>query len=74
VPNPGCLFIGHGPNTRLLGSPETRSLIFLIKNSPDQVEGCLDYLQPHYDMQMKEPVDPVEPDAVDQDEEGSPSV
>jgi hypothetical protein len=31
---------------RLLGSPETRSLIFLIKNSPDQVEGYLDYLQP----------------------------
>jgi hypothetical protein len=33
---------------RLLGSPETRSLIFLIKNSPDQVEGYLDYLQPRY--------------------------
>jgi hypothetical protein len=32
--------------SRLLGSPETRSLIFLIKNSPDQVEGYLDYLQP----------------------------
>jgi hypothetical protein len=31
---------------RLPGSPETRSLIFLIKNSPDQVEGYLDYLQP----------------------------
>jgi hypothetical protein len=31
---------------RLLGLPETRSLIFLIKNSPDQVEGYLDYLQP----------------------------
>jgi hypothetical protein len=31
---------------RLLGSPETRSLIFLIKNSPDQAEGYLDYLQP----------------------------
>jgi hypothetical protein len=31
VPNPGCLFIGHGAKTsRLLGSPETRSLIFLI--------------------------------------------
>jgi hypothetical protein len=33
------------PN-RLLGLPETRSLIFLIKNSPDQAEGYLDYLQP----------------------------
>jgi hypothetical protein len=31
---------------RLLGLPETRSLIFLIKNSPDQAEGYLDYLQP----------------------------
>jgi hypothetical protein len=31
---------------RLLGLPETRSLIFLIKNSLDQVEGYLDYLQP----------------------------
>jgi hypothetical protein len=34
---------------RLLGLPETRSLIFLIKNSPDQVEGYLDYLQPAWD-------------------------
>jgi hypothetical protein len=35
---------------RLLGLPETRSLIFLIKNSPDQAEGYLDYLQPpHHD-------------------------
>jgi hypothetical protein len=33
--------------SRLLGLPETRSLIFLIKNSPDQAEGYLDYLQPH---------------------------
>jgi hypothetical protein len=41
VPNPGCLFIGHP--YRLLGSPETRSLIFLIKNSPDQVEGYLEH-------------------------------
>jgi hypothetical protein len=32
--------------SRLLGLPETRSLIFLIKNSPDQAEGYLDYLQP----------------------------
>jgi hypothetical protein len=31
---------------RLLGLPETRSLIFLIKNLPDQAEGYLDYLQP----------------------------
>jgi hypothetical protein len=31
----------------LLGLLENRSLIFLIKNSPDQVEGYLDYLQPH---------------------------
>jgi hypothetical protein len=30
----------------LLGLLETRSLIFLIKNSSDQVEGYLDYLQP----------------------------
>jgi hypothetical protein len=47
VPNPGCLFIGHGPKTLpvtwLTGNQ--RSLIFLIKNSPDQVEGYLDYLQ-----------------------------
>jgi hypothetical protein len=34
--------------SRLLGLPETRSLIFLIKNSPDQAEGYLDYLQPQY--------------------------
>jgi hypothetical protein len=32
--------------SRLLGLPETRSLMFLIKNSPDQAEGYLDYLQP----------------------------
>jgi hypothetical protein len=31
---------------RLLGLPETRSLLFLITNSPDQAEGYLDYLQP----------------------------
>jgi hypothetical protein len=30
--------------SQLLGLPETRSLIFLIKNSPDQAEGYLDYL------------------------------
>jgi hypothetical protein len=36
--------------SRLLGLPETRSLIFLIKNSPDQVEGYLDYLQPREEM------------------------
>jgi hypothetical protein len=34
------------PSRLLLGLPETRSLIFLIKNSPDQAEGYLDYLQP----------------------------
>jgi hypothetical protein len=33
---------------RLLGLPETRSLIFLINNSPDQAEGYLDYLQPQW--------------------------
>jgi hypothetical protein len=47
VPNLGCLFIGHGPKTLpvtwLTGN---QIVIFLIKNSPDQVEGYLDYLQP----------------------------
>jgi hypothetical protein len=38
---------------RLLGLPETRSLIFLIKNSPDQVEGYLDYLQPEATCNVK---------------------
>jgi hypothetical protein len=40
-----CLLVMAQRPARLLGSPETRSLIFLIKNSPDQVEGYLDYLQ-----------------------------
>jgi hypothetical protein len=42
-----CLLVMAQRPYRLLGSPETRSLIFLIiKNSPDQVEGYLDCLQP----------------------------
>jgi hypothetical protein len=41
-----CLLVMSQRPYRLLGLPETRSLIFLIKNSPDQVEGYLDYLQP----------------------------
>jgi hypothetical protein len=41
-----CLLVMAQRPYRLLGSPETRSLIFLIKNSPDQVECYLDYLQP----------------------------
>jgi hypothetical protein len=41
-----CLLVMAQRPYRLLGSPETKSLIFLIKNSPDQVEGYLDYLQP----------------------------
>jgi hypothetical protein len=41
-----CLLVMAQRPYRLLGSPETRSLFFLIKNSPDQVEGYLDYLQP----------------------------
>jgi hypothetical protein len=42
-----CLSVMAQRLSRLLGSPETKSLIFLIKNSPDQqVEGYLDYLQP----------------------------
>jgi hypothetical protein len=43
-----CLLVMAQRPYRLLGLPETRSLIFLIKNSPDQVEGYLDYLQPTY--------------------------
>jgi hypothetical protein len=39
------LVMAQSPS-RLLGLPETRSLIFLIENSPDQAEGYLDYLQP----------------------------
>ena len=41
-----CLLVMAQRPSRLLGLPETRSLIFLIKNSPDQAEGYLDYLQP----------------------------
>ena len=41
-----CLLVMAQRPSRLLGLPETRSLIFLIKNSPDQVEGYLDYPQP----------------------------
>jgi hypothetical protein len=41
-----CLLVMAQRPYRLLGSLETRSLIFLIKNSPDQVEGYLDYQQP----------------------------
>jgi hypothetical protein len=41
-----CLLVMAQRPARLHGSPETRSLIFLIKNSPDQVEGYPDYLQP----------------------------
>jgi hypothetical protein len=41
-----CLLVMAQRPSRLLGLPETRSLMFLIKNSPDQVEGYLDYLQP----------------------------
>jgi hypothetical protein len=43
-----CLLVMAQRPSRLLGLPETRSLIFLIKNSPDQVEGYLDYLQPRF--------------------------
>jgi hypothetical protein len=47
VPNPGCLFIGHGPKTFPVTWLTGNQIVnFLIKNSPDQVEGYLDYLQP----------------------------
>jgi hypothetical protein len=46
IPDACLLVMAQRPN-RLLGLPETRSLIFLIKNSRDQAEGYLDYLQPH---------------------------
>ena len=36
-----CLLVMAQRPARLLGLPETRSLIFLIKNSPDQAEGYL---------------------------------
>jgi hypothetical protein len=45
IPDACLLGMAQRPS-RLLGLPETRSLIFLIKNSPDQAEGNLDYLQP----------------------------
>jgi hypothetical protein len=45
IPDTCVLVMAQRPS-RLLGLPETRSLFFLIKNSPDQVEGYLDYLQP----------------------------
>jgi hypothetical protein len=41
-----CLLVMAQRPYRLLGLPETRSLIFLIKNLPDQVEGYLDYQRP----------------------------
>jgi hypothetical protein len=41
-----CLLVMAQSPSRLLGLPETRLLTFLIKNSPDQVEGYLNYLQP----------------------------
>jgi hypothetical protein len=43
-----CLLVMTQRPSRLLGLPETRSLNFLIKNSPDQAEGYLDYLQPMF--------------------------
>jgi hypothetical protein len=46
VPNPGCLFIDHGPKTFPVTWLTGNQIInFLIKNSPDQAEGYLDYLQ-----------------------------
>jgi hypothetical protein len=42
-----CLLVMAQRPSRSLGLPETRSLIFLIKNSPDKkAEGYLDYLHP----------------------------
>jgi hypothetical protein len=46
----GCTLVMAQRPYRLLGLPETRSLIFLIKNSPDQAEGYLDYLQPLFEI------------------------
>jgi hypothetical protein len=43
-----CLLVMAQRPSRLLGLPETRSLIFLIKNSPDEAEGYLDNLQPRF--------------------------
>jgi hypothetical protein len=40
VPNPGCLFIGHGPKTfpPVTWLTGNQIIIFLNKNSPDQAE------------------------------------
>jgi hypothetical protein len=49
-----CLLVMAQRPYRSLGLPETRSLISLIKNSPDQVEGYLDYLQPKKSFSCKQ--------------------
>jgi hypothetical protein len=41
-----CLLVMAQRPAQLLGLPVTRSFIFIIKNSPDQVAGYLDNLQP----------------------------
>jgi hypothetical protein len=46
IPDACLLVMGQRPARLLVGLPKTRSLIFLIKNSPDQAKGYLDYLQP----------------------------
>jgi hypothetical protein len=54
-----CLLVMAQRPSRLLDLPETRSLIFLIKKSPDQAEGYLDYLQPmHPAFRLKAPAPP----------------
>jgi hypothetical protein len=55
-----CLLVMAQRPYPLLGLPETRSLIFLIKKSPDQLEGYLDYLQPskHDQMYQQQPWKP----------------
>jgi hypothetical protein len=56
-----CLLVMAQRPSRLLGLPETRSLIFLIKNSPDdQAEGYLDYLQLSHAREYQ-PSDPEDP-------------
>jgi hypothetical protein len=45
IPDAYLLGMAQRP-ARLHSSPETRSLISLIKNSPRQVEGYPDFLQP----------------------------
>jgi hypothetical protein len=52
-----CLLVMAQRPYRLLGLPETRSLIFLIKNSPDQAEGYLDYLQPSLSLSLVSSLD-----------------